>query len=56
MRKDRDVILIEKFIMQAQTKIMVYAGQVDELKRLMNIEHQKLDGLLKDYREKQEEK
>ncbi len=52
MRKDLDVITIEKLIQKAGTRIDVYSEQIEQLEDLKRSEYRKLNGLLKEFNEK----
>lgn len=56
MRKDTDVIIIEKLVQKSGTRIDVYSEQIEQLENLNHKEYRKLNGLLKELKEKMEEK
>lgn len=52
MRKDKDVITIEKLIQKASTRIDVYSEQIEQLEELKHSEYRSLNGLLKELNKK----
>lgn len=52
MGKDNDLIMIEKLISKAGTRIDVYSEQIEHLEDLKHSEYRRLNSLLKELKEK----